>query len=1803
MTIESFLSSQRVSENKFRGVYKKQSDTHGYINDIISADEGKFLIHPDTGRRMGIGVPTNVMKLEDGAYYQFSIMLAPDQFRAKVGDNFYLFIDRRRGCEKLELNPYQQIIKQRFERLDNPDANLIIASLLREVGKGLYSSKKRMFFELLQNADDVPTSSGNVRFYLETKGDYLVLMHDGLPFDKDDVESITSAAESTKQKRQDKTGYKGIGFKSVFTDSEEVIIKSGGFNFKFDRHHPRYQNFEKFYFDRQRYIEYPKLLAEDKTKFESAAKKFQGVASIPWQLLPLWADTLPKDLSESDFTKNNNVGIGLKIGAKGLRDYENEIKELFYDGRFLLFLRNTSLVQFSNYDLKVRKYREENIVKLRIDFQDPEPSNFLTYSTTGYEVPVDEELIDQLELDLVRHEEDDPIESGAKRYYFTNRDGKKLETIPPKVAAFKTANLSFAAPVIEGKVNEEPSFKKKERFSYFYTYLPMRENRLRLPFLVNADFIPSSNREELQGDNPWNHLLMGLIGKKMVEWIADLALQNEPNYLNLLLEEEMKAEDNDVAELVEHFNKAYLNTIEEIAFIKSEDGELQTQSDTVLDLIGLTKIIPTALYHEITCTGKKLPARDINTDILRKKVFSGITKVGYEELLDALADENKRLALRKWLINVPSETLQQFLEWVEKSLIPSCEKFELTDKLLPILRELNLFRFDRDLLAKVQSMNISVSSWLQEAETLRISSANINFVNEKPEFGLLIQEKWLSSNIEVFEKTGFKISSDFSIYPRILDAVLLDSSLNKSDELLYNKIKSFSQDKNYTVYEATRLLTIIKSIGGGYFDKALKELPLFTTGEGVRLPLNAIIHQEVPKHHSAFSRFYLSEADWKILQATTLADATITYDRVLEALVCNPKYLNILKGNLGAGDLSSFYHALCKYLKESELDSLPGHNLEIICTSSCDDLSFASPNQVLYNDALKGLSRTEFEEVKELLESCSNYILNLPVYEALEFIELAEFNCKDESVISHLHKNLEVPSSSVNALIKYLKTSPHKEPLFDRVLLMEVEDSGILIIVNKAKCSFQVRAGRELLDYVLSKRGYVSKVFPLPNSIEDKALKDLKLMYEPELLDYFLKSNAFDCEFVQFIEDKEEARQYNFLTGLTGIPLSTSDTSANIFPVRALNLIKTLLHKEELTENETELLNHVRAIITIDGKSREQYNTAQDIDFKSNSDRGKWYKFKLSKLIKTEDEGISIDKIKSIFPKWSYKELEKLFEPHRISLSSIQEILKNGNSYSGYQLAFTVCHFDAGSSRANELSFTSGTFSSGFTSEFLDEVKRQKAVHFLPLLKCLQVANPTSIVLDAELRLNGTSEEPPQWLEAWAYQQEENQEFLYNSGLKRSNSDLLNLRRQFLNNKFTDEWKSLIHSKEISVAEHNRTIEWLFKYFKTVTLEQAKASVELYESMLGRTGAAIGHVLQEARGEDGARYFSFSNSALHYIPASLPVEEVEKIHAIASKKQTPLIPSFYSEALMKALSKKPIIVERGVLDPKSIADAQIWSNSFYQNWAHKDIYKIFTTDSIFRRVDIVLGETINSYIVEENVIIHEGVYYTTLDDDQEIALSLALPNSSHALELVKGIISFRAGNKRQNEEDVDAPDYAAEYEEVIRDFKDLDKDVQMSKNKEALQKGIIHLTYCGFEISQASLRANALIDVIKDGIEYTFFFHSSKGGLLFITPGILKSLYEPFTGVVVLYPKGKTRHFIGVDELLENPENSYFLLRAENNRDKEMLKGIIQASESYNSHFMFVTSNEMREKLFDLSDKRKKNGSLGDRAIIDPSDF
>ena len=216
----------------------------------------------------------------------------------------------------------EKLIKELFDRRGKTkDDAQTIANALNILIDDVRTDSERFIFELLQNADDQPFEGQPVDVTFKTLIDHLLVLHNGNPFSTEDIQVITNIGDksSDKIKNEEKTGYKGIGFKSVFSDSDTVYIDSGGFSFAFDKHSPVYN-------------------------------KESDIDAIPWQIKPIWQERyrLPKEVvGESSFF-DSRVGIALNSGHENVIKYKTIIPNLLEDPRFLLFLRHIKSIRYES---------------------------------------------------------------------------------------------------------------------------------------------------------------------------------------------------------------------------------------------------------------------------------------------------------------------------------------------------------------------------------------------------------------------------------------------------------------------------------------------------------------------------------------------------------------------------------------------------------------------------------------------------------------------------------------------------------------------------------------------------------------------------------------------------------------------------------------------------------------------------------------------------------------------------------------------------------------------------------------------------------------------------------------------------------------------------------------------------------------------------------------------------------------------------------------------------------------------------------------------------------------------------------------------------------------------------------------------------------------------------------------------------------------------------------------------------------------------------------------------------------------
>lgn len=279
----------------------------------------------------------------------------------------------------------------------------MVANLLDTVSSDIYSESQRFVFELIQNADDAAKDTNN-EIHFDFLPNCLIVSHNGKPFDEKDIISLTGAGASTKRADPTKTGYKGIGFKSVFGKSEQVAIFSDGYQFRFDK-------------------------SVHKSK-------------LPWQIIPIWTELNELNDSIQKSILDNNYAVSTTIEIKKPEELLKELNELLSNGQILLFLRRVSKISVS-HNGKLVSSIEKKIISQDIAFNETtlckdgkEISSWLTKTFEQISIPPE-----------------------------TKEELRQDEKTPEKLKEAEYTELSFAAKIEEGKLK---SLKSEESLIFTY---------------------------------------------------------------------------------------------------------------------------------------------------------------------------------------------------------------------------------------------------------------------------------------------------------------------------------------------------------------------------------------------------------------------------------------------------------------------------------------------------------------------------------------------------------------------------------------------------------------------------------------------------------------------------------------------------------------------------------------------------------------------------------------------------------------------------------------------------------------------------------------------------------------------------------------------------------------------------------------------------------------------------------------------------------------------------------------------------------------------------------------------------------------------------------------------------------------------------------------------------------------------------------------------------------------------------------------------------------------------------------------
>lgn len=531
---KEIIDNWRLKEQKFIGKIEAHGDGEYIIKDIRRSLD--FTLIEVGGRKLEIFVGKHILSLRPnqcGKYYRFGWTLA------QVSPYYKFHIDKRVALE--EITP-SKIVNILYEDIRNYpiSASRKIKKSLDTLKNQLTASGKEVFiYELLQNANDYPVEKGDdkepvsVEFHITNSS--LIFMHSGREFDAANVAAICSMGEGEKASKNDAIGYKGIGFKTVFIDSNYVYLKSGDFSFRYD------------------YLKTKKIL------------------EMPWQILPI-----PTSLNEIDsdsqkiFTsadKKFRVKFALRpTNVTTLRlsnqNFESLFKDVFSTERAILFIPNIK-------DVSVYYSGKESAdIVVSKETQDWCVSKYKQYIGT-----IPPELTESLNERIEKE------------------DGK----IPEKYRDFRKTAVGFAC---KKDGNKLIGLEETDTCLYCYLPAKNAQWGLRFLMNTDMIPTGPRDDIEVGQDMDINREITKIAGEQFVKWLKDLLIEgyDPASVFDLIpfLTEKSRASAGltRYKDFIEKFEEGFYSELKNTPIIPSTTGgilEYKKVEDVLYDTTGITR--------------------------------------------------------------------------------------------------------------------------------------------------------------------------------------------------------------------------------------------------------------------------------------------------------------------------------------------------------------------------------------------------------------------------------------------------------------------------------------------------------------------------------------------------------------------------------------------------------------------------------------------------------------------------------------------------------------------------------------------------------------------------------------------------------------------------------------------------------------------------------------------------------------------------------------------------------------------------------------------------------------------------------------------------------------------------------------------------------------------------------------------------------------------------------------------------------------------------------------------------------------
>jgi hypothetical protein len=1802
----------------FIATFTRFKTVEGFFNDFINPVSLKKLFYPEfdgitvENKKVSFYVAA-AQKLKDGNFYKVDLVVSKDA--SKKNNPYSLTITRTTLLSKdkvtahlsgsideellknqfqiksiIEKDAAKEHIRLRFERLNNPEANKIIANLMREIGKGMYSSKQRMIFELLQNADDSP-GRDKVEFHIDTNGDYFFVMHDGAPFSKDDVDAITSAAESTKRKDKKKTGYKGIGFKSVFTDSEEVWLKSAGYQFAFIRNSELFQDFESFYFNSADYRDFPELVERHRAKYQKDIQSYNSLTDIPWQVIPIWQDHLPVEFNDSNFSDfDNPVQFALKVGSSNIYSedgYLNAVENIVKKPQFLLFLRNTSKFRSPKNRVTVTRFDDGQkiiIEKTKVEYIDSkgvQHSSSKEYLKETYsDILVNNEAFLEFKIGLKKVVEKNDLNEDT--YYFVDNDGNKIETIPPKLALATETEVAFGIPILEGKISPEIEYLNGiPKYSSLFTYLPMEDTRFQLPFLINADFVPSSDRQRIQGDNLWNKYIIIQIARKHVETLASFALKylNDPftyqTYLSILLKQPLPQDDT-AQHIIESYNFAYLENLSNTKLIVNDKSEIQYLSETIVDSSGLVQLFGHQLFYKVVSTPKRLPHPNLEIKFLHDYTYLEVQSIDLEELAISITPELCEL-IGIQIANQELYKLQELLEWLNKLV-----------KHIPIIFGKIPFIEHNNSLFSIERLIEESDAWLINDHTKKyeklISDLGFHTVN-------LNLDKFTNIK-EYLHSIGGYLNDKTLAYERIASKAGL-SQLEVKTKL---SLVDFFENSNFML-----------GIGEGrYFG----QLPLFIDQSGTARPLKLLLDRESPLNISSLEKFRIDPHEFENL-TPNLRKVLIPKAEIFTSFILNIDLFNEWSGNFNSSNIDEYVSDVKLIFSwVADPESISGSDwASIPWIYVNDDEGFEAAERIYWSNAFSAMGLNEYKAIRSIIHKAK--LMVLPSKSCGELIKEFDLKTNDNQGVDWSQiRNTDLLTT--DTFLDWMEADGSFGNFFHEFTIypnggsnFDIEEIKNVSVYNSANSDLDI--------YIQNSSELSSEFIHLDKRLCSENRDKIGLLQGDKLLKAIIKSGHFDQALANQLPSNPPFELIqDFINHLPEFSLKTEVEYDNNSPEHFLlnSLIREVDKTSEISPEISESIETLRSKLFINGTPLSHYNKSDRVSFGRNEEK----KILRLSLVLKEFRGDSdeLEQVKEAFIHITQKEkLSKLiFRTRQLSYDEIHHKIEEEISpyYSVPQVIFQIIDRIHGGNRQ----WKKNHFGE-YLQENGDSVQLQNAyLDFFDQIYELKLSNLDGFdFLDFDLNKSVykgyaiDSELIPSWLNDWAAQEETKRyDFLSSLGYHGHDSAFVNMRKAMLADPYVED--TVVRYFEECKSNMQlvwNTVVWLSKYNSEIITQNIGVITRInnfikfqQNSLEVITIPVILSIDKDRIREYALKSIDLSQELQHLSQNSIFASAI--FSAIKNDSHEVIDESIGEIGSYFSLNEIEIEEHLDIDHLKS--HSKLWNEAFYKKWEFANQYPIFIYDGqeipFFRQYN---NKRINSFTKDLKVC-HDGDFFISrlLKSDVLNALSDIFPQ-----EKLEHLRNWHY-QTLQNESllDEDSFEYKEDIDRLLQDRLGISEEDQKNESGNAKTHAIYFLNSEGYDISNVVNHGPLLSDIISpSGKKVDCIVRSAKGGLLYLDKHHWDMLSDPATLLVVIYPGNSPRLFIDRLDLLQEDLAENVLFRVPNSGETEEVDGVFKALNS-ESHLILVTSEKMRESLFS---KIKKQGSFKkeDDSAIAGDDF